>query len=104
MDYSITDKPSLDDIRYIKSELLKFSDQYTKPRDYKELIFALKDGSENVLGGIIANTIWDWLRIEVFWISENIRKKGYGRKLIEHVESKARDLGCKRSMVETFDF
>ena len=64
----------------------------------------LKDDAGNVMGGILANTFLYCLYIDVLWIDESIRGKGYGRDLMLEVERMAKEGGCTFAHTTTFSF
>lgn len=64
----------------------------------------LRDNSGKLLGGLLGSTAWDWLLIDLLWVDDSYRGQGLGSKLLEKAENRARELGCKQSRTETFDF
>lgn len=74
----------------------------------KSIHFAvyLKDENNQVVGGILA-----WMRpgikllyIDSIWISEPMRKKGYGKKLVLAAEAEGIKHGCTHAQVDTLSF
>ncbi|MBN1267117.1 MAG: GNAT family N-acetyltransferase [Anaerolineales bacterium] len=70
----------------------------------QNLCFMIQGPEEEALGGVIAAVHWDWLYIDLMWIKEEFRGLGYGRRLLEMVEDKARLLGAKNAYLDTFSF
>ena len=68
------------------------------------MCFVVQGPDEEVVGGVIAATHWDWLYIDLMWIKEEFRGLGYGRRLLELAEDKARQLGAKNAYLDTFSF
>ena len=60
--------------------------------------------SGDILGGISGLINWNWLQISLLWVDDTLRGGGYGRQLIENLESLARERGCERAHVDTFSF
>jgi len=89
---------------YVTRELIRFADQFTEPRNYREFGLALRDDEGNVVGGIMGNAVWDWLQISALWVSENLRGKGFGHQLLERAEQWASAQGCRFSRLSTFEF
>lgn len=58
-----------------------------------------KDGA--VIGGIRAACYWNTLHIELLWLSDSLRGKGTGRKLMDRAEHHAREHGYQLALVET---
>ena len=37
------------------------------------------------IGGVIGSTYWDWLYIDLLWLKEELRGRGYGHQLLAHL-------------------
>ena len=74
-----------------------------EPRD-KEFSVFLKDNTGSIFGGIQAHFDRVSVYIEIFWIDENFRRQGYGKKLLEAAEQEAIKQGCIASIVDTLGF
>lgn len=57
-----------------------------------------------ILGGVTAQTGWDWLSIELVWLDESLRGRGLGTRLMRTSEDEARRRGCKRAHLTTYSF
>ena len=68
------------------------------------LCFILQGADQEIVGGVIAATHWDWLNIDLMWIKAEFRGQGYGHKLLIQVEDKARELGARKAYLDTFTF
>jgi GNAT superfamily N-acetyltransferase len=66
-------------------------------------IFA-RDDSGELIGGIDCKTKGLWLEIGPFWIDEIHRGQGLGTRMMDQVESEARERGCRKAFVDTFSF
>lgn len=63
----------------------------------------LKDG-ERVIGAIFCDSFNLCVYIDVMWIDESYRGKGYGKALINQVENIAKEKGCIFSHTCTFSY
>ena len=70
----------------------------------KSLCFVIQGPDENILGGVIGATHYDWLYVDLMWIKEELRGQGYGDKLLELTEEEARKRGAKNAYLDTFSF
>jgi ribosomal protein S18 acetylase RimI-like enzyme len=70
----------------------------------KNLCFVLQGPDQEVVGGVIGATHWDWLYINLMWIKEEFRGRGYGRRLLTIAEDEARKRGAKNAYLDTFSF
>lgn len=66
--------------------------------------FVLDEESGQVCGGMIGRNFWDVLAIEILWLDEKLRKRGYGAKLIQMAEDKAKELKCSMIKLDTLSF
>jgi ribosomal protein S18 acetylase RimI-like enzyme len=70
----------------------------------KNLCFVLRNSNEEVVGGVISATHWDWFYINLMWIKEELRGRGYGGRLLALAEEEARRRGAKNAYLDTFSF
>ena len=64
----------------------------------------LEDESNRKIAGLTGETFGNWLCIQFLFVSEQLRGKGIGGKLLEAAEEEARKRGCKYAFVDTFSF
>ncbi len=95
--------PSQADNEVVKEGLIKSYEAQFGERD-KEFSIFLKSDSGKVFGGIQAMFDSEAIYIEVLWVEENLRSKGYGTKLLASAEREAIENGCQFSLVDTWDF
>ncbi|KEK24640.1 GNAT family N-acetyltransferase [Bacillus gaemokensis] len=107
MDLHITKELNRDDKNYINNQLYKYNLKHF-PVDlrgrYQEINLFLKDGHSKVRGGILGEICWNWLEIHTFMIDEDIRKLGYGTKLLLEIEKIALEQHCDFIKVDTLSF
>jgi ribosomal protein S18 acetylase RimI-like enzyme len=70
----------------------------------QRLCFVLQSPDEEVLGGVIGLTYWDWFQLDLMWIKEEFRGRGYGHRLLALAEDEARKRGVKNVYLDTFSF
>jgi GNAT superfamily N-acetyltransferase len=68
------------------------------------LCYVLQAPDEEVVGGVIGETHWDWLYVNLMWIRGDLRGQGYGQRLLELAENEARKRGAKHAYLDTFSF
>jgi GNAT superfamily N-acetyltransferase len=68
------------------------------------LCFVLRAPDEEIVGGVIGKTNWDWLHIDLMWVKDEFRGRGYGHRLLMLAEQEARQRGAKHSYLDTFSF
>lgn len=70
----------------------------------RQLCFLLKTPEDEIAGGFIGATYWDWLYVDLMWIRKDLRGLGYGRTLLQKAEREARRRGATRAHLDTFSF
>ncbi|MCL2559864.1 MAG: GNAT family N-acetyltransferase [Turicibacter sp.] len=91
----------------IKSKLVAFNDskmpliQALTPQVINR---SIKEGDAVVAGILATMDRWGILYIDILWVKETCRGKGYGSLLVNAVEKEAREKGAKLSRVETLEF
>jgi GNAT superfamily N-acetyltransferase len=70
----------------------------------KLLCFVLHAPDQEIVGGVIGATHWEWLHIDLMWVKEELRGRGYGHRLLVAAEEEARQRGAKNAYLDTFSF
>ena len=81
-----------------------YNQQQAGDEKAQRLCFALKGPDQVIVGGVIAVTYWDWLFIDLMWVKDELRGRGYGHRLLTLVEDEARQRGAKNVYLDTFSF
>lgn len=95
--------PTETDNAVVKEGLIQCYEAKFGERDRHFSIF-LKNDVGKVFGGIQAMFDSEAMYIEALWVAENLRKQGYGAKLLAEAEREAIKNGCIFSLVDTWDF
>ena len=64
----------------------------------------LKNDAGQVFGGVQASFDTESVYIDLLWVDETLRNKGYGKQLLNAVEKEAVKNGCQSLTVDTWDF
>lgn len=96
-------EPKDEDIGVILQGLREYNDRHIKRIEKKSYGIYLKEYGK-IVGGIKAEHYEKWMFIKLFWVSDQLRGKGYGQKLMAQVEAKAKALGCRTMLVDTYSF
>jgi GNAT superfamily N-acetyltransferase len=70
----------------------------------KPLNVVALDAQGVVLGGLIAETQFAWLKVSIMAVAETQRPHGIGRRLLEMAEQEATSRGCRYAYVDTMDY
>ena len=97
-------KPQTDEIEFVAQQIIDFNSNHADQGNYKPLAVFLRDSENHIVGGLIGETYWEWLHVELLWIHESFRGKGYGDALLATAEQEARKRDCQYAYLNTFSF
>jgi len=92
------------DVNTIVKALTEFNASQAGGDTPHYLVITVRDGSRNVVGGLVGATYLGWLQIQAVWMSDALRGQGYGTRLMRRAEAVARERGCPRVFLETLSF
>jgi GNAT superfamily N-acetyltransferase len=101
---TIVDAPDAVDIEFLCNNLYEFNMKKTGRYDGRRITILLRDTDHQVAGGLYGWTAFDLLNVEILWVRENARGKGYGRRLLLAAEEEALERGCRYAKIDTFSF
>jgi GNAT superfamily N-acetyltransferase len=84
--------------------LHNYNVQHAGDTNFQRLCFILQADDETIAGGVLGEIHWDWLYIDLMWVSESQRGCGHGQRLLEAIEEEARQRGAKNVYLDTFSF
>lgn len=73
------------------------------PFSQATLSFAAHEG-DALVGGLTARVTQGWMYVELLGVSDAVRGRGWGRKLVEAAETEARARGLTGIWLDTFTF
>ena len=92
----------------LKQVVLDHLDTYnialTGLQEYSPVNFFLRDQGDEVMGGLLAQIWGGVLYVRILWVSEALRGRGFGRRLMEAAEQRAVERGCRHVFLDTFSF
>ena len=81
-----------------------YNEQQAGDNGFQRLCFVLHAPDQAIVGGVIGETYWDWLYIDLLWVKDKLRGRGYGHRLLMLAEQEARQRGAKNAYLDTFSF
>ena len=84
--------------------LVRFNREQAGPLNYTCTVLGVRDGRGRLLGGLILQSYWLESYIELLWLSKGIRGTGFGSRLIEQAERRARRRGSRLIHLNTYSF
>jgi GNAT superfamily N-acetyltransferase len=91
------------DVDFIFDGLRQYNEQF-HPIDHRSLYVFIRDEAGVLVGGLLGDTYWGWLSINIVWIEERYRGQGYGQRLLAVAEEEARRRGCVHVHLDTLSF
>jgi GNAT superfamily N-acetyltransferase len=95
------------DVEYIGKEIMSYNlskGPFTQEIPFTKLNFKIEENGKIIAGIVSVLYCWNCLFIDLLFVDENYRNKGYGTLLLEKVEKEARKHGCHLIHLDTFDF
>jgi GNAT superfamily N-acetyltransferase len=90
--------------RLILAPLIEYNTSQAGPGNGKPLVIVLRDGDEQVVGGLWGYTGYDWLFTQLLVVPESYRGTGIGSKIMAMAEAEACSRGCIGAWLDTFEF
>jgi GNAT superfamily N-acetyltransferase len=103
MRIEVTDVRNDQDDTLIASQLGAYNAAFAA-RDFKVLRVFARDADGSIIGGLLADTYWQYLEVHKLWVSEAHRNAGHASRLMSAAESEARRRGCRHAFLGTFSF
>jgi len=83
-------------------------DDYNKQEagddEAQSLCLVLQAPDQEIVGGLIGATYWNWLHIDLMWVKDELRGRGYGHRLLTLAEDEARKRGAEHAYLDSFSF
>jgi len=97
-------QPAPKDIRSLDDSLYDYNVEQTGSDDGKWLSIFVRDDTGGIVAGLHG---WTWCgacKVERLWVRQDLRRKGYGQRLLAAAEQEARARGCVQILLDTFSF
>jgi len=84
--------------------LHSYNMQQAGESNFQRLCYVVQGDDQVVVGGVLGEIHWDWLYIDLMWVTDALRGLGYGQRLLAAIEEEARRRGAKNAHLDTFSF
>ena len=81
-----------------------FNRQHAGENTAERLCYAVYDADQEIVGGVLGELSWGWLHVDLLWVREELRGRGYGGRLLQTIEEEARRRGARHAFLDTFSF
>ena len=105
-DYTISVETTVtaEDRRVISNGLTQHALPITLAPGFEPLAVFARDRDRTILAGVIGTVNWNWLHVNLVWVSETLRRTGLGRRLMAEIECVAVERGCTHAHLDTFSY
>jgi ribosomal protein S18 acetylase RimI-like enzyme len=101
----LDESPAEADMDRVIKGLRAFNERQTgRALNARKFALFVKDGDGVICGGLIGITYWEWLYLDYLWLDDGLRRRGWGRRLVERAEKIAMARGCRAAWLDTFSF
>jgi GNAT superfamily N-acetyltransferase len=101
---TVEDDPAEPDVVVLPHALEAYNEsQWPQHPPWRPLAIFLREG-DRIAAGLAGETYCGWLFVRYLWVSDELRGRGVGRKLMARAEARARALGCHSAWLDTFSF
>jgi ribosomal protein S18 acetylase RimI-like enzyme len=94
--------PNIHDV--VLNGLRRFNRQHAQPPGFQPLTVSARDDDGTVVGGLVGETGWQWLHVDLLWVADDFRGRGVGRALLRAAEDAARERKCQFVYLDTLEF
>jgi GNAT superfamily N-acetyltransferase len=102
--FDVEDAPVDADIEVLTNGLEAFNEsRWPGHQPWRPLAAFAREG-KSVVAGLAGETYSGWLFIRYLWVSDALRGRGIGRKLMADAEARALERSCHSAYVDTFSF
>ena len=84
--------------------LRRFNRRNAEAPDFRPLTVSARSDAGTVVGGLVGETGWKWLHVDLLWVDDAYRGRGLGRALLRAAEEAAAQRGCGHVYLDTLDF
>jgi GNAT superfamily N-acetyltransferase len=90
--------------KLVENGLYDFNMAVSGHRKIDPVNLFVKDARGKILGGLLGHIWGGWLYIRILWVSDALRGKSYGTKLMRAAEEVAKKHGCAGVYLDTLSF
>jgi GNAT superfamily N-acetyltransferase len=96
--------PHPDEVATVRDGLAAYNRQHVPEDEYQPIKLFVRNADGSIVGGLLGGTYWNWLYVEILWLSEEIRAQGYGGRLLDEAERMAVERGCIAAQLDTMSW
>lgn len=106
MNYKIllSENPDPSDVQVLGDGIIAYAKQKKGMAPIRTFAFFIRDENGQIMGGCKGDILYGCMFVSDLWVSEGLRNKGYGSKLMDAAEQYGKEKGCLFAAVNTMDW
>jgi len=101
---SFEENPDQEDIQVLIRGITDYAKQQRGFNALDFFAFFIRDENNTIVGGCNGGTLYGGLHIDSLWVSDAIRNKGWGTKLVDAALTYGKEKNCNFATVNTMDW
>jgi GNAT superfamily N-acetyltransferase len=104
--YSIQleESPKGEDVQAVHEGLAEYNRRFAGSEGYQALTIFLRTPDGKLAGGLLGQTYWGWLHVDILWLDDSVHRQGYGSRMLALAEDEAMRRGCRHAHLDTLSF
>jgi ribosomal protein S18 acetylase RimI-like enzyme len=103
-DYVIEDHPAPHDLEFLEHQINHYNMVQTGAFDGRALTVFVRNEQQDIIAGIVGYTWAGMCEIQFLWVHPDVRKQGYGTRLLHLAEQEAQQRSCSIIILSTYSF
>lgn len=96
--------PTSENIQVLGDGIINYAVQQKGHKPMEFFAFFVRDENNQIHGGCNCAMLYGCLYVDSLWLTESLRKKGYGTQLMLSAEKYGKEHGCTFACVNTMDW
>jgi GNAT superfamily N-acetyltransferase len=72
-----------EDVQRVRDGLDRYNTEKVGAHHYQALNIFIRDENDEIIGGLLGGTYWNWCHVDILWLDQSIRRDGYGSQLLQ---------------------
>ena len=91
-------------VNQLHESLSNFNRKHAGHDQHKRLFVTMRNRCGKIIAGLMGGTYYGYLYVDILWVDEDQRRKGYGQRLLFAAEQEALQRGCRYAHLDTHGF
>jgi GNAT superfamily N-acetyltransferase len=98
------EQPAESTMEIVEEGLSGFDTQQIGNRSSQRISFVVQTPDKKIVGGVSGEMNWNWLYVDLLWVKDELRGRGFGHQLMTVIENEAKKLGATKAYLDTYSF